>query len=268
MSVTTDATKQKAVDRSTRSWAASTRSRRCRPPGRSLGGRGAARPPPQWWELRIERQKEIDASIAAKADFEYLYDKPYEDTKIVRVAGPFTVESLISAPRPRRRRGRRADRPARSAARTPTTTATCRDFDADVLENLRTAGVQQAHKEDRIDFTSLTRLARRLHLRRGPLPGGRRPRSARGIFIGPEFGTVHAPRPRRRRARGRRRRLRRAHRLRLQLRGPRQRVRQAGPHPRPQGAHERRPAHGRRPEEHRQGQPLRHLRRARHRHPR
>ena len=41
-----------------------------------------------------------------------------------------------------------------------------------------------------------------------------------------------------------------------------------GPHPRAQGPHERRPAHGRRPEEHRQGQPLRHLRRAGHRHPR
>ena len=48
----------------------------------------------EWWEQRIARQKEIDASIAAKAEFEYLYDKPYEDKKKVRVAGPFTVESL------------------------------------------------------------------------------------------------------------------------------------------------------------------------------
>jgi adenine-specific DNA-methyltransferase len=48
----------------------------------------------QWWAARIARQKEIDASIAAKAEFEYLYDKPYEDKKRVRVAGPFTVESL------------------------------------------------------------------------------------------------------------------------------------------------------------------------------
>ena len=47
-----------------------------------------------WWQLRIARQTEIDASIAAKADFEYLYDKPYQDKKRVRVAGPFTVESL------------------------------------------------------------------------------------------------------------------------------------------------------------------------------
>ena len=47
-----------------------------------------------WWRARIARQQEIDASIAAKADYEYLYDKPYEDKKKVRVAGPFTVESL------------------------------------------------------------------------------------------------------------------------------------------------------------------------------
>ena len=48
----------------------------------------------QWWERRIARQKEIDASIAANADYEYLYDKPYEDRGKVRVAGPFTVESI------------------------------------------------------------------------------------------------------------------------------------------------------------------------------
>src|ERR1019366_7692783 len=46
------------------------------------------------WEQRIARQKAIDASIAAKAEFEYLYDKPYKDNKKVRVSGPFTVESL------------------------------------------------------------------------------------------------------------------------------------------------------------------------------
>ncbi len=47
-----------------------------------------------WWAARIARQKEIDASIAAKAEFEYLYDKPYPDNSRIRVAGPFTVESL------------------------------------------------------------------------------------------------------------------------------------------------------------------------------
>jgi adenine-specific DNA-methyltransferase len=48
----------------------------------------------EWWQVRVARQKEIDASIAAKAEFEYLYDKPYEHKRKVRVAGPFTVESL------------------------------------------------------------------------------------------------------------------------------------------------------------------------------
>ena len=37
-------------------------------------------------------------------------------------------------------------------------------------------------------------------------------------------------------------------------------VQQARPHPRAQGAHERRPAHGRGPQEHAQGQPVRDLR--------
>ncbi len=47
-----------------------------------------------WWQARIERQRKIDASIARNADVEYLYDRPYEDKTKVRVAGPFTVESL------------------------------------------------------------------------------------------------------------------------------------------------------------------------------
>jgi plasmid stability protein len=36
-----------------------------------------------WWQARVARQKEIDASIAAKAEFEYLYDKPYSDNRTV-----------------------------------------------------------------------------------------------------------------------------------------------------------------------------------------
>jgi adenine-specific DNA-methyltransferase len=48
----------------------------------------------EWWQARIARQAEIDASIAAKADHEFLYDRPYTDNRRVRVAGPFTAESL------------------------------------------------------------------------------------------------------------------------------------------------------------------------------
>ncbi|MEK7992788.1 MAG: site-specific DNA-methyltransferase, partial [Planctomycetota bacterium] len=48
----------------------------------------------EWWRLRQERQQEIDASIARRAETEFLYHDPYEDPKRIRVSGPFTVESL------------------------------------------------------------------------------------------------------------------------------------------------------------------------------
>ncbi len=40
----------------------------------------------QWWERRIDGSG-IDASIAAKANYEHLYDRSFEDKKRVRVAG-------------------------------------------------------------------------------------------------------------------------------------------------------------------------------------
>lgn len=39
-------------------------------------------------------REEIDEAIRRHADYELLYDKPYEDKQKVRVSGPFTVESL------------------------------------------------------------------------------------------------------------------------------------------------------------------------------
>ena len=106
----------------------------------------------RFWEARIARQREIDASIAAKADCEYLYDKPYEDRKTVRVAGPFTVESLS----PHRELkvdedGEFVERVAEDKAFYGRET----DFAQIVLENLKTAGVQQADKQGRIRFNSL-----------------------------------------------------------------------------------------------------------------
>ena len=170
----------------------------------------------------------------------------------------------LAAPRAGRGRERRTDR---SAARRPApSTATKQTFAQMILENLKTAGVQQAHKEDRITFTALTPWPGDLVCAEGRYLEGDKPRSAPPSSSA-RSSAPSARRPGRGRPRGRRRRLRRADRLRLQLRGAHHRVQQARPHPGAQGAHERRPAHGRRPEEHRQGQPLRHLRRAGHRHP-
>lgn len=106
-----------------------------------------------FWQARIARQREIDASIAAKADVEYLYDKPYEDKKKVRVAGPFTVESLL----PHRVLGvNENDELIDGVKDASDKYGTVRDFTQIILENLKVAGVQQAHKEDKIVFTSLT----------------------------------------------------------------------------------------------------------------
>lgn len=148
-----------------------------------------------WWEKRIARQKEIDASIAAKADVEYLYDKPYMDNSRVRVAGPFTVETLS----PHRvltvshddelidtLEAARGKRPA------PERSLDEADFAEVILENLKTSGVQQAHKEDRITFTAITGWPGNFICAEGRFMEGEKEKRA-GIFIGPEFGTVARP---------------------------------------------------------------------------
>ena len=142
-----------------------------------------------WWAERIARQKEIDGSIAAKAEYEYLYDKPYEDKKKVRVAGPFTVESLS----PHRVLALDEHDEFQETSKIPDE----RDFVQIILETLRVSGVQQAHKTDKITFSSLV-----------PFPGtgyvcaegryvesedGTGPERRAAIFIGPEFGTVSRP---------------------------------------------------------------------------
>jgi adenine-specific DNA-methyltransferase len=144
-----------------------------------------------WWEQRIARQMKIDASIAAKADFQYLYDKPYNDNTKIRVAGPFTVESLS----PHRTLAvdhddelvdtldaAKGDRDAPGVEI---------DFATMVMENLRTSGVQQMEKGDRISFSSLTPWPGRFIAAEGRYQEGEDgPERRAGIFIGPEFGTV------------------------------------------------------------------------------
>lgn len=143
----------------------------------------------QWWEARIARQREIDASIAAKADVEYLYDRPYEDKKKVRVAGPFTVESLSPH---RMIAADELDTATDNIMERKTGYAAGRDFPSMILDNLRSAGVQQTAKADRINFTSLTPWPGDLVCADGRyLEGNVEKRAA--IFIGPEFGTVTRP---------------------------------------------------------------------------
>jgi len=147
----------------------------------------------QWRDARITRQKEIDASIAAKAESEFLYDKPYVDNKKVRVAGPFTVESVS----PHRVLGvDENDELIDPIEQTAAADAETQTFPQMILENLKTAGVQQAHKEDKIVFTSLAPwpghyISAEGRYREGNTESGAERRAA--ILIGPEFGTVSRP---------------------------------------------------------------------------
>jgi adenine-specific DNA-methyltransferase len=159
----------------------------------------------QWWQQRIARQKEIDASIAAKADTEYLYDQPYEDKSKVRVAGPFTVESLsphrvpavdiddslfdeLEATEGKREKLGDGGESA--------------DFTTMVLDNLKKSGVQQADKADRLVFTSLTGwpgnfICAEAMVRQKSADAAAEdetaPEKRAAILIGPEYGTVSRP---------------------------------------------------------------------------
>jgi len=164
----------------------------------------------QWWEQRIARQKEIDASIAAKADTEYLYDQPYVDNSRVRVAGPFTVESLS----PHRVPAVDVDDSlfdqleAAEGRREKDGSGETTDFAELVLENLRRSGVQQAHKADRLVFASLVPwpgkwICAEGQVRQASLDaaeedgasasGAEGPTRRAAIIIGPEYGTVSRP---------------------------------------------------------------------------
>ena len=134
----------------------------------------------------------MDASIAANAGYEHLYDKPYEDRGKVRVAGPFTVESIS----PHRVLGVDENGDVLDGLAEGTAGFGVYDFGQMMLENLKTSGVQQAHREDRIEFTSLNPWPGRLVCGEGVYTEGdgedgigRRA----AIFIGPEFGTVSRP---------------------------------------------------------------------------
>jgi adenine-specific DNA-methyltransferase len=147
----------------------------------------------KWWEQWIARQREIDASIAARAEYEYLYDKPYEDPRKVRVAGPFTVESLS----PHRVLGvDENDELIDDLAEQKLGYGATRDFPSMILENLKVAGVQQAHKEDRIAFSLLLPWPGELVCAEGRYfegKNGNAQEKRAAIFIGPEFGTVSRP---------------------------------------------------------------------------
>ena len=136
----------------------------------------------RWWELRIERQRRVDESIARNAQFEYLYDRPYEDRGKVRVAGPFTVESISPH---RMLEVDENDEVIDRIADSKNGYGTGYDFAQIILDTLRVSGVQQAHREDRIVFDSLTAWPGHLICAEGRYTGSPAPTPDTGDPIAP-----------------------------------------------------------------------------------
>ena len=145
----------------------------------------------EFMKLKRARQAEIDASIARTAEMEYLYDKPYEDKKRVRVAGPFTVESIA----PVRSLVSEAD-----GSLTDPAVKLAKDIDygnganyiTRMIRTLRKNGIKQARKGDRIVFTSVEPWANGRHI--AAEAWGEASENGKSkhyaIAFGPEFGSV------------------------------------------------------------------------------
>ena len=127
-------------------------------------------------------RKEIDAAIARHAESETLFDRPYEDKKVVRVSGPFTVESLS----PHRVL---VTGPEDDVAEPAPESVDAGRFVTTILDNLKRAGVQNTKRAERLELSRLD-----------PYPGvfvqgvgeyvENGVAKTAAIAIGPEFGTV------------------------------------------------------------------------------
>ena len=125
-------------------------------------------------------QQDADAAIRRAADYEPLVDQPKEDKRKIRVAGPFTVESLS----PHRTVTSQAD-----SAANATGTGTG-NFVTMVLDNLARAGVQNGYRDDRLKLGWLEpRAGEWVHALGGFVNTDGQDKLV-AVSIGPESGTV------------------------------------------------------------------------------
>jgi adenine-specific DNA-methyltransferase len=142
-------------------------------------------------------REQIDAAIKKHAEFELLYDKPYEDKSVVRVSGPFTVESL-SPHRSLAFAGSPDVAAEPNSERAAAEDADSMAFEQTILDNLAKAGIQNGRRAERIEFESVdrhpglyvqavgtTRSSSEGSEIEGPPAPGRI-----AIAVGPQYGTV------------------------------------------------------------------------------
>jgi adenine-specific DNA-methyltransferase len=134
----------------------------------------------------------IDAAIRRHAEYELLYDKPYDDRRKVRVAGRFTVESL-SPHRSLAFGGSAVD--ATGALNEDAVADASRgdaSFEQTILGNLRTAGIQNGRKGERLEFDTVEPYAAEYIQAVGERDSADDDTAPRrvAITIGPQYGTV------------------------------------------------------------------------------
>jgi adenine-specific DNA-methyltransferase len=136
-------------------------------------------------------REEIDAAIRRHAELQLLYDKPLEDNKRIRVAGPFTVESLS----PHRSLGFAGSAVDESGAVNVSDVDDAghgdAEFEQSILANLQAAGIQNGRKNERLEMDSIESYAGKYIQAVGAredAPEGTPKRV--GITIGPQYGTV------------------------------------------------------------------------------
>ena len=130
-------------------------------------------------------REQIDAAIAKHADSELLYDQPYEDSKKVRVAGPFTVRAC--------RRTARSTTTLRFPRRSPSVDGdSTHVVRADAARQpAKRAGVQNGRRAERFEFDEVERVPGSYVAARA-VPRGDLADERVAISIGPRYGTVGA----------------------------------------------------------------------------
>jgi adenine-specific DNA-methyltransferase len=127
-------------------------------------------------------REEITEAISRHADTEVLYDQPYEDNKRIRVAGPFTVESLSP------HRVLSTDEPQPASERGDTTES----FVTTIIDNLRKAGVQNTKKGERLVFDRLETFAGAWLNAEGEYTDKAGQAKRIAVSLGPQWGAVGA----------------------------------------------------------------------------
>jgi len=142
----------------------------------------------RYWDLRRQRQKEIDGAIARAADQEFLYDQPYEDNKRLRVTGPFTVESL--SPHRRLTVEQKRDESENWKHDRSLKIIGPDKFGTAIIDNLRKAGIQTRERRERLKFDRLQPFAGEWIHATGEFTDSEGKQRRVAVCIGPEHGTV------------------------------------------------------------------------------